>query len=778
MSDASESIGARPMSDADRIREALTYISADCDRDTWFRVLAAIKSALGEDGRDIAEEWSATAPDSYRPQDFASAWRSIREGGGVTIATLFGIAKEGGYVPHGNGRPVAPDPEAIAKREARQQAEVRRREARAKAAAELAAKLWKAAERGGTPYTERKGVKPTGTMKRVRATDLPAILGYTPSLTDGADLHGLCVVVPVKVGDALASLELIDERGRKWALAGSRRAGGYWSVNPLPTEGGEGLTVIVAEGVATALSAHEATDHPAVAAFSCGNLEPVARVMRERFPAARIVIAADIGKGETKAHDAARAVGGFVATPDFGAERPEGMKDLNDLMQLQGAEAVNRSVANAKAPDALTHQPIAANATGAAVEAWPATLEDEALYGLPGEIVRTIEPHTEADQSAILIQTLVAFGALVGRGPHIKVEADQHHARLNAVLVGDSSKARKGTSWNRVKELFEPINELDGLRFPRVVEGLSTGEGLKWAVRDAIVKIEREKTGPAVAVETDPGVTDKRVLVTESEFAQVLRQCSRHGNTLSATVRCAWDNGNLQSLTKNDPVVASGAHICIIGHITAQELRAELTATDSANGFANRFLFMAVKRSKMLAFGGGDLAAETRATLTRRLAEAAALARQRGQMELSPEARELWVGVYPVLSQGHPGLLGAVTARSEAQTLRLALVYALMDGAETIEPAHLRAALAVWERCEDSARHIFGSALGDRIADSILQALRANKRMTRAQISDLFSRNETAERISAALALLQGRGLAKPGKVEGAGRHAETWEAA
>src|SRR5207249_5623360 len=74
------------------------------------------------------------------------------------------------------------------------------------------------------------------------------------------------------------------------------------------------------------------------------------------------------------------------------------------------------------------------------------------------------------------------------------------------------------------------------------------------------------------------------------------------GNTLSATLREGWDSGNLSTLTKNEPITATGAHICIIGHITDDELRAELTATDSANGFANRFLFIAVKRSKYLPF--------------------------------------------------------------------------------------------------------------------------------------------------------------------------------
>jgi hypothetical protein len=313
--------------------------------------------------------------------------------------------------------------------------------------------------------------------------------------------------------------------------------------------------------------------------------------------------------------------------------------------------------------------------------------------------------------------------------------------------------------------------------WPRCVEGLASGEGLKYAVRDPIRKSEKDKSGFVTEVEVDAGVADKRLLVTESEFAQVLRQCARPGNTLSPTIRSAWDGRTLQTLTKNDPVTATGAHVCIVGHITADELRAELTATDAANGFANRFTFMAVRRSKLLPFGGEELDRDLMAELSERVAKAAGIARQRSAMQFTPSAREAWMSLYPTLSEGHTGLLGAVTARAEAQTLRLALIYALMDCAPAIDQQHLSAAVAVWERAEASARFIFGAAIGDRVADAILRALRSGE-MTRTQISGLFSKNEPAERINAALMLLDQRGLARCHKGDAkAGRPAEVWRA-
>jgi len=373
---------------------------------------------------------------------------------------------------------------------------------------------------------------------------------------------------------------------------------------------------------------------------------------------------------------------------------------------------------------------------------WPEALDEAAYHGLAGEIVKAIAPHTEADPSAILIQVLVSFGALTGRTAYVPVEGDRHFPNLFALLVGETSKARKGTSWGRVREPYSKVEN-----WPRVVEGLSSGEGLKWNVRDGD--------------DDDVGIEDKRLLVVESEFAQVLRQTARAGNTLSPTMRAAWDTGNLATLTKNDPITATDAHIAIIGHITAHELRAELTATDTANGFANRFIFMCVRRSKTLPFGGRPLASELVQEFSQRLARAAG--KQIGEVGMSAAARKAWAEVYPVLSEPPSGLYGAVTARAEAQVLRLALTYAMVDESPTIEEPHLYAALAVWERAQASVLYVFGSALGDPVADEILRALRAAGLggLTRTAIRDLFKRNQTTERIGAALELLSGRNLAR-----------------
>ena len=81
---------------------------------------------------------------------------------------------------------------------------------------------------------------------------------------------------------------------------------------------------------------------------------------------------------------------------------------------------------------------------------WPKPLKEEAFHGLTGEVIRTIVPTTEADPAALLVQFLVAFGSVIGPGAHFKIEAAKHRANLFCLVVGRSSKARKGTAWAHI----------------------------------------------------------------------------------------------------------------------------------------------------------------------------------------------------------------------------------------------------------------------------------------------------------------------------------------
>jgi phage/plasmid primase-like uncharacterized protein len=668
--------------------------------------------------------------------------------------------------------------ERVASATQQREAEEKRLRAMAATKAKL---LWDAADVvNGHPYLRRKRVRPTETLAEIHSGRAAAILGYAPQAR-GEPLTGNLIVAPIVADGKFMSAELIDETGRKSAIAGGAKHGGYWVADELPNDDGSSSMILIGEGIATVLSARDASGHPAIAALSAYNLEVVAKAMRERYPAATLVILADLGKDtgqpDSRAIEAAHATGALLAIPRFGEKREPGQKDFNDMLLACGAEAVNEAIANAKVLDGSEADPQPDDATEAVsdVPPWPEAMEAPAFHGIAGEFVRMVGPNTEADPAAILLQFLVAFGALVGRGPHFKVEGDEHHPNLFILLIGATAKGRKGTSWGRVREAFQRIED-----WKPHVAGLSSGEGLKYHVRDERRETNTNKKGESVTGVVDTGVDDKRLLVVESEFASVLRVAQRQGSTLSATVREAWDTGNLRTLIKTDPIEATGAHICVVGHITADELRAELTATDAANGFANRFLFVAVKRSKFLPEGGDDADESELQVYADRLRDLACLARTRGRITRTPAARAAWSEVYPVLSSGSEGLHGAVTARAEAQVIRLSLIYALLDGAAQIDVPHLLAALAVWNYCDATAKHVFGQSLGNKAADEIMRRLHTagDAGLTRTEIRDLFGRNLSADKIGVALELLRQKGQATVDSASSnGGRPTEVWRA-
>lgn len=403
---------------------------------------------------------------------------------------------------------------------------------------------------------------------------------------------------------------------------------------------------------------------------------------------------------------------------------------------------------------------------------WPKPLHEAAFHGLAGDVVRRIEPHTEADPASLLLQLLVALGNVVGRNPYFLVEANRHYLNLFVAVVGDTSKARKGTSWGHINRLFESVEAQGGEAYSkwkeRILSGLSSGEGLIWVVRDPTKNANGEH---------DEGVVDKRRIVIDGEFAQTLKMLSRQGNTLSTVIRNAWDSGDLRITTKNSPAQVAGAHISFVGHITRDELKRELTSIEMGNGFANRFLWTCATRSKLLP-EGGSLRDEDLKGLVSRVQEVIGTAHNIGELKRDDAARALWYQVYPDLSEGKPGMLGAVTARAEAQVVRLSCLYALLDLSPVVRVEHLEAALAVWDYCAASAGFLFGDATGDAVADQILDALRragSSQGLSRTQIRDLFQRNQNKQRIEAALKVLEDRHLAEPKIWRNGDQRTETW---
>jgi len=232
-------------------------------------------------------------------------------------------------------------------------------------------------------------------------------------------------------------------------------------------------------------------------------------------------------------------------------------------------------------------------------------------------------------------------------------------------------------------------------------------------------------------------------------------------------------------MTKNSPATARGAHVSVIGHITRDELRRELTMTEMGNGFANRIAWVCTTRSKRLP-EGGNLTDKEIAPLVNGLKDAVEFAETAGEMKRDSSIKPLWAQTYYDLTEGRRGLLGAVTSRSEAQTMRFACIYALLDKSAVVREEHLNAAVALWKYCQASAAFIFGAALGDPVADTILEGLRhAPNGLSRTQISALFKRHKSAAEIVGALTVLREHGLAKQGppSQDTHGRPEEVWVA-
>ncbi len=393
---------------------------------------------------------------------------------------------------------------------------------------------------------------------------------------------------------------------------------------------------------------------------------------------------------------------------------------------------------------------------------WPAPPAPEAWSGMCGAIAETIAPHTEADPVAILAQLLVGAGAIIGRGAWLAVEATRHHPNEFVVLVGDTARARKGSSWDHAARV---LHQADPSLVGRTRTGLSTGEGLIWAARD-----------PDGA---DPGVADPRLLVVEPEFVTVLKATGRDLSTLSPVLRAGWDGRPLALLTRTTPARASAAHIAVIGHITGAELTHHLNAVQAANGFLNRFLFVACRRQRLLPDGGhADPLAGT--GMAERLEVDLRAARHAGQLSLDIAASLEWRDIYARLA-GEPddGLTSALCARAEAHVLRLAMLYALVDGQTTIRTAHLRSGLALWDYAARSVSWATRAATADPLAEQIHAALTASADgLTRTQLRDLFARNQPAARVDQALAALAQQGRAHRRRHLTAGRPAEIWATA
>lgn len=363
----------------------------------------------------------------------------------------------------------------------------------------------------------------------------------------------------------------------------------------------------------------------------------------------------------------------------------------------------------------------------------PDPLGPAALIGLPGDVVRATAPHTEADPAAVLLTFLALAGALIGRRPALRVGSTAHRSNLFVVLVGDSARARKGTSWNDVAQFIDPADLAD-----LVLGGFGSGE----SVIDHLADVDPDDPQARPA--------DRRLLIHEGEYARVLKASSREGSVLSEVIRDAYDGKRLQARTRARRVVASNAHVSAVAHITRAELERTLSAVDLLNGFANRFLWVSVSRSRLLP-DVEPVPEDVRDDLAGRLRRAVLFDRP-ATIRRTPEAQALWNRLYLAADKDTPpGALGSLVARDTDHIIRLSIVYAVLAGSDVIDVPHLEAAREVWRYSRDSLPVIFGTATGDPVADRLFRAIAAAPDgLTATAQRDAFARHVPAARLEAA----------------------------
>jgi hypothetical protein len=373
-----------------------------------------------------------------------------------------------------------------------------------------------------------------------------------------------------------------------------------------------------------------------------------------------------------------------------------------------------------------------------------------------GDIIGTVAPVTEADPVAILGSLLAYTGACMG---HMRTiyQGSTQATNLFITLVGDSSTGRKGTAASIARDVMAAA-------YPGweklIVAGLGSGEGL-------IGHLKRMETS-ALERGTTP---EHRAVVLESELGRLLTVMAREGSTLSPVVRDAWDGVPMGRFLAREQSLVTWHHVSIAAHVTVVDLRSKLTNTDAANGFGNRFLWLAVRRIKLVPFPQSPkaLVAPYADVLFRAIDEA----QTSRELYWSDVAAERWEALYAE-SAARPrmGLLGSLLARSEAQIARLALLYALLDRSSEVGAEHLEAAEAVWDYAQRSVLHIFGESTGDRHADALRTDLKDGPIEWMAARKSLGLR--TAADMESAVGALVSLGLADVVTVQKAGSRRPT----
>jgi len=334
-------------------------------------------------------------------------------------------------------------------------------------------------------------------------------------------------------------------------------------------------------------------------------------------------------------------------------------------------------------------------------------LPSEALYGLPGEVARTLSASTGADPASVLTMFLTMFGNSIGRQPHVLFYGHEEPARIFTLIVGKWARGRKGTAFNAVRKLFNTSEP--EWSAGRIEPGLQSPEAMIELVADS-------PTG------------DPRLLVLETEFARLIRTMTATPR-FSSQLRTAYDGEPLsRKRASRQPLMSTQHNISMIGMITP----AELTALQKlSGGLESRMLYVYSapgRKTNADPFAENAdeiyLAEQIKSAINHAWDNildgtdpiSAELAKIRGvaphyKFRIADDVADNWKAQIEIEIEELADFIGEdferYTARGQTQVIRLALAYALADEANEIDWPHIKAAMALWEFCALSSRRIF-----------------------------------------------------------------------
>ncbi len=381
-----------------------------------------------------------------------------------------------------------------------------------------------------------------------------------------------------------------------------------------------------------------------------------------------------------------------------------------------------------------------------------------AFHGPIGAYLELIGGETEAHPAAVGAHLLASVATLIGRNARYAAGSIRHRSNVFLAVTGNSSTGAKGVAEAEANRLIDVV--APAFQSHHTVSGIGSGEMLVWEVRDPDPNTTDDGGTP------DPGGVKERI-AQNAELSALFKVATRDGSILSDQLRLAFDGAPMRHSTKGGGIVtATNHHISIVGSITPGELVKLLDDVSRVNGFGNRFLYLWSEMADLLPFGGSVDQHQVDAigdTISNRLGDLRIRSGLLGftDYNIADDARGTWSTFYRRARTGiGDGFTAEMTGRAVAHAARIALIYAVLDGADRITVEHIAAAEAWVEYGAATVEKVFGAGVAG-LAGMLLTAIRdaGPDGLTLTEQSAVFSRNRSADDLERARADLEGRHL-------------------